>query len=146
MKSLLAIITLVTPCIPLSAQDSPQSPAPITFQPVYIIPGYHGAYGCGYPVSGEAFEAAVKRILAEQTPSARLESAVGYVRGSCLLVSQSRQLLDMFAADEEKLRLAKECHSHQYDIDNFGKLYQAFNTAAAGSELESWVKSRSGVK
>ena len=143
MKQTLIISFLFMANLAFGQDDgTEENPVQVTFEPVYVIQMYNGAYGCSWPVGPLVFEAAKESIRGTESSKRQLEEAKKFVSTQCLLTTQISELLMLFSSDDQKADLAKDCYGHTYDIDDFENVYKTFSSKKKVKELEEYVISK----
>lgn len=110
----------------------------VPFASYYKLDDYEGRIGCPFPI--KAIEKAELRgiILAESLEESKLEKikiAIEDMDSACVLVDQTYELITLFEFEETRLIFAKFMFQYTFDIDNYNKLYPAFNYENSKTQL-----------
>lgn len=92
--------------------------------------------GC-HPMGRAAFQQLKSSLQQVAFESTRLNTARQAISGNYLEVSQVRELMDLFAFEDNKLEIARECYPLTTDKNEYYKLQEAF---AFASNKESLLK------
>jgi hypothetical protein len=110
-------------------------------QPPYVLPGYTGVYGCPYPMQQNAFSAAKNSIMRQAFEDSKLTVAKQVINSNCLLTSQVREIVQLFAFEESKLDFAKYAYGYTLDINNYFTINDVFHFSSSVDELNQYIGS-----
>ena len=105
----------------------------------YVLKGYHGKYGCAYPISPADFEAAKKSINSKSFEDSKLTIARQIIGSNCLLSSQVREIMLVFSFETTRLDIAKFAYGHTLDSGNYYKVNDAFTFETSIEELNNYI-------
>ena len=115
----------------------------VPFASYYKLENYNGKIGCPFPIK-EVEQAELRSIiLSENLEESKLEKVIFAIQdmdSACVLVSQTKELILLLEFEETRLDFAKFMFAHTFDIDNYEKLYAAFNFENSKDELKLFIK------
>jgi hypothetical protein len=111
-------------------------------EPVYVMPGYNGPYGCRYPINDRDFQMAKNSISSKSFEDDKLTIAKQVTGANCLLCSQIRQIMTLFSFEETRLEYAKFAYGYAFDQGNYYQLNDAFQFSSSISELDDYINGR----
>lgn len=114
-------------------------PAPAPPNP---LPGYTGPIGCDWPMDANEFQNARRSISEKSFSSSRMTLAKQVTGNNCLLVSQVREIMDLFTFEADKLEYAKFAHAHTYDLANYYRVNDGFTFSSSIDELAKFLEGR----
>ena len=115
----------------------------IPFASYYKLEDYEGRIGCPFPIKSEKESKLRGIILAENLEESKLEKvkiAIQDMDSACIMVEQTKELIILFEFEETRLDFAKFMFSYTFDIDNYEKLYSAFNFEDSKDQLRVLLK------
>jgi len=115
----------------------------VPFASYYKLENYDGKIGCPFPIKGPEQAELRGIILRENLEESKIEKvkiAIQDMDSACVLVSQTKELILLFEFEETRLDFAKFMFAYTFDIDNYEKLYTAFNFENSKDELKQYVK------
>jgi hypothetical protein len=115
----------------------------VPFSSYYKLENYDGKIGCPFPIKGPEQAELRGIILGENLEESKIEKvkiAIQDMDSACVLVSQTKELIMLFEFEETRLDFAKFMFAYTFDIDNYEKLYTAFNFENSKDELKQYVK------
>jgi hypothetical protein len=104
-------------------------------QNVYVMPGYSGPTGCGWPVTEQEFGNIRNSITSKTFEDSKLTIAKQVVQNRCLFASEVREIMMMFTFENSKLDFAKFAYRYTYDIGNYYKVNDAFEFESSIDDL-----------
>ena len=111
-------------------------------QQVYVIPGYSGPYGCGYPMSNQEFDDAKRSISSKSFEDSKFTIAKQICTKKCLLTSQVKEIMLLFTFEQTRLDFAKFAYSYTYDTGNYYKVNDAFTFETSIDDLNAYIGGR----
>ncbi len=114
---------------------------PVDPQPVYVLQGYNGPYGCAYPMSPADFSAAKQSISSKSFEDSKLSIAKQVFNSNCLLSSQVKEIMQLFSFEDSKLAFAKYAYGLTFDPGNYFKVNDAFSFESSTEELGEYITS-----
>lgn len=129
---------------PILAKDTVKTDTTyvIPFDSYYELEDYKGKLGCPWPIKEPEFAELRSLILNETLEESKLEKikyAIRDMDSACVLVEQTQQLIVLFDYEETRLDFAKFMFAFTFDIDNYGKLNEAFNFENSKAELKAFI-------
>jgi hypothetical protein len=115
------------------------APAPVPPNP---LPGYNGPIGCDWPMEAGPFEDAKASISAKSFSTARMTIAKQITGSNCLLVSQVREIMDLFTFEADKLEYVKFAYDYTYDRGNFYRVNDGFGFSSSTTELDKFLQGK----
>lgn len=115
----------------------------VPFATYYKLEAYEGRIGCPFPIKPEEQGELRSLIINENLEESKLEKvkiAIQDMDSACILVDQSKELIVLFEFEETRLDFAKFIFSYTFDIDNYEKLYTAFNFEESKDQLRVLLK------
>lgn len=106
----------------------------------YVLPGYNGPYGCPYPMSNSEFESAKYSIKSKSFEDSKLTIAKQIIANNCLLSSQVKEIMLLFAYEDTRLDFAKYAYAFTLDLRNYYKLNDAFTFESSIDELNRFIQ------
>ncbi len=114
----------------------------VPFATYYKLEDYKGRVNCPFPIKDVEQGELRGIILTESLEESKLEkvkTAILDMDSACVLVDQTKELLLLFEFEETRLDFAKFMFAYTLDIDNYEKLYSAFNFENSKDELKQLV-------
>lgn len=114
----------------------------IPFDSYYELEDYKGKLGCPWPIKEDVFAELRTLLLNETLEDSKLEKikyAIQDMDSACVLVEHTQQLIMLFDFEETRLDFAKFMFAFTFDIDNYGKLNEAFNFENSKAELKEFI-------
>jgi len=115
----------------------------VPFASYYKLEDYDGRIGCPFPIK-DVEQAELRGIvLFENLEESKLEKvkiAIEDLDSACILVDQIKELIVLFEFEETRLNFAKYIFPYTFDIDNYEKLYPAFNFEDSKDQLRELLK------
>jgi hypothetical protein len=111
-------------------------------QNTVFIKGYSGLIGCGAPMIESDFIDFKISIQSIKFEDVKMDAAKNGIGNHCFLVSQIRELMQLFSFEETKLELAKYAYPYTYDIGNYPKLNDAFTFETSIEEINKYIQSK----
>ncbi len=129
---------------PILAKDTVKTDTSniIPYDSYYELEDYKGKLGCPWPIKENEFAELRGLILNETLEDNKLEKikyAIQDMDSACVLVTQTQQLIVLFEYEETRLNFAKFMYPYTFDIDNYGKLNEAFNFENSKVELKEFI-------
>ena len=115
----------------------------VPFATYYKLDGYKGRVGCPFPIKSEEKNELRGIILAENLEESKLEKikiAITDMDSACVFVEQTKELIVLFEFEETRLDFAKFMLAYTFDIDNYEKLYSAFNFEESKDQLKTLLE------
>lgn len=115
----------------------------VPFASYYKLEDYNGKIGCPFPIKTEQQAQLRGIILAENLEESKLDKikiAIQDMDSACVIVEQTKELIVLFEYEETRLGFAKFMFAYTFDIDNYEKLYSAFNFENSKDELKEFIK------
>ncbi len=103
------------------------------------VPGYHGPYGCNYPMTNENFATAKKSVSSKNFESSKLTVAKQVITNNCLTTSQIKEIVKLFDFESTRLEYAKFAYSYVYDKGNYFQLNDAFDFESSIDDLNRYI-------
>lgn len=125
--------------VPVPAPMPVPVPVPVPPNP---LPGYNGPIGCDWPMDPAQFQDARRSISEKSFSSSRMTLAKQVTGNNCLLVSQVRELMDLFTFEADKLEYVKFAHAHTYDLANFYRVNDGFTFSSSIDDLAKFLEGR----
>jgi len=113
------------------------------FDSYYELKDYNGKIGCPWPIKEDVFADLRTIILNEKLEESKLEKikiSIQEMDSACVMVDQTKELIMFFEFEETRLDFAKFMFAFTFDIDNYGKLNEAFNFENSKEELKALIK------
>lgn len=110
----------------------------VPFATYYKLEDYKGRVGCPFPIKLEQQGELRSLIINESLEESKLEKvkiAIQDMDSACVLVEQTKELIVLFEFEETRLDFAKFMLSYTFDIDNYERLYTAFNFEESKDQL-----------
>jgi hypothetical protein len=126
------------PVMPKANYDSQETISPNTEH----VKGYSGLIGCSTPMIDSDFLDFKKAIQAKSFEDAKMNVAKQGIVNQCFLVSQIRDLIQLFSFEETKLDIAKYAYNFTYDQGNYSKLNDSFTFENSIEELNLFIQSK----
>ena len=114
-------------------------PVPVPPNP---LPGYSGPIGCDWPMDAAAFQNAKASISSKSFSSSRMTLAKQVTGANCLLVSQVREIMDLFTFETDKLEYVKFAYAYTYDLGNFYRVNDGFTFESSISDLNKFLEGK----
>jgi hypothetical protein len=111
-------------------------------QNTVFLKGYSGLTGCSAPMIESDFIDFKKSIESIKFEDAKMNAAKNGIGIQCFLVSQIRELMQLFSFEETKLELAKYAYPFAYDIGNYSKLNDVFTFETSIEEINAFIQSK----
>lgn len=114
----------------------------VPFESYYHLEDYNGKIGCPFPIKDIEQGKLRGIILAENLEESKLEKvkfAISDMDSACVLVHQIKELIVLFEFEETRLDFAKFMFRYTFDIDNYERLYDAFNFENSKDELKLFI-------
>ncbi|MBL4593038.1 MAG: DUF4476 domain-containing protein [Flavobacteriales bacterium] len=115
----------------------------VPFATYYKLEDYEGRIGCPFPIKADELGELRAAILTENLEESKLEKvkiAIQDMDSACVLVDQTKELIVLFEFEETRLDFAKFMFTYTFDIDNYEKLYTAFNFEDSKDQLRELLK------
>jgi hypothetical protein len=115
----------------------------IPYDSYYELEDYNGKLGCPWPIREPEFAELRSLILNETLEDSKLEKikyAIQDMDSACVLVEQTQELIVLLEYEETRLNFAKFMYPFTFDIDNYGKLNEAFNFENSKVELKAFIE------
>lgn len=116
----------------------PKDPEP----EVYIMPGYTGRIGCGWPMTDAEFADVKKSLESKGFEETKMTMAKQVGSNRCFTVDQVKGMMGIFSFEDSKLDFAKYAYERTYDIDNYFKVNDAFSFESSIDELNEYIMAR----
>jgi hypothetical protein len=113
---------------------------PVRREKPEAVPGYNGRIGCENPMASERFATAKNSISSKSFEDSKLTVAKQVMNANCLLVSQVKQIMEVFDFESTRLEFAKAAYSRTYDIDNYYELNDVFDFESSIRELNNYIQ------
>lgn len=104
-----------------------------------FLKNYRGKLGCPIPVDKAEFNEVKKAITSKSFDYEKKEVAKQIIKSKCLLSYQVKELTEQFDFEYSRLEFAKMAYHHTYDIDNYYKVYDAFDTSFPTKSLNDYI-------
>jgi len=104
------------------------------------VPGYSGRIGYENPMTTERFATAKSSISSKSFEDSKLTVAKQVMNANCLVVSQVKQIMEIFDFESTKLEFAKAAYSRTYDIDNYYELNDVFDFESSIRDLNNFIQ------
>ena len=101
-----------------------------------------GISGCVAPIIASDFIDFKTSIQSIKFEDAKMNAAKSGIGNHCFLVSQIKELMQLFSFEETKLELVKYAYPFTYDIENFSKLNDAFTFETSIEEINTFIQSK----
>ena len=103
------------------------------------LPGYNGRVGCDNPMTTDRFAKAKSSIGSKTFEDSKMTVAKQVLKANCLLVSQVKEIMQLFTYEDDKLDFAIEAYPKTYDIDNYYELNDVFTFESSIDELNEAI-------
>ncbi|MBK8845035.1 MAG: DUF4476 domain-containing protein [Bacteroidetes bacterium] len=117
--------------------NTPPPPPP----PAYV-PGYTGPIGCPHPMDPGSFSELKQTISSKSFEDSKMTIAKQVLRDRCLIVSQIKEICQLFTFEDNKLTFAKYAYSYAYDKGNYFKINDVFTFETSIEELNEYIGGR----
>lgn len=120
----------------------------ITFLFTFLIVLNYISFGqnsCNSPMASYQFQNLKSQMQSQSAMSARLSVAMNAIQGNCFTATQVKELLLMFAQDQEKLTFAKAVYPKTLDKNNFYDVYDAFAYFSSVFRLHDHIQAKTGT-
>lgn len=125
--------------VPVPAPVPVPVPVPVPPNP---LPGYSGPIGCDWPMDAAEFQNAKTSISSKTFASSRMTLAKQVTGANCLLVSQVREIMDLFTFETDKLEYVKFAYNYTYDIGNYYRINDGFTFESSISDLNKFLEGK----
>lgn len=105
----------------------------------YVMPGYSGAVGCGWPMDETRFAQVMRSMSEKSFESSKLTVAKQVINNNCLTSDQVKRMMLEFSFEASRLDLAKYAYGFTYDIGNYYLLNDAFTFESSIDELNQYI-------
>lgn len=105
----------------------------------YVMPGYSGAVGCGWPMDENRFAQVMRSMSEKSFESSKLTVAKQVINNNCLTSDQVKRMMLEFSFEASRLDLAKYAYGFTYDIGNYYLLNDAFTFESSIDELNQYI-------
>lgn len=97
--------------------------------------------GCPKPLSQKDFIILKQKVNSKSQESAKVAIAKQYIKMSCLLTNQVRELLMLLSMEHNKLDLAKLAFDYTYDMENYYSLSDVFEQGYIIDDFNNFIQS-----
>lgn len=118
--------------------NSPVSEPPHPGDP--RLQGYNGPKGCNNPVQDASFNSIKNSIDSKDFEDSKLKVAEQVLSSSCFLVSQVKEIMQLFDFEDTKLDFAKKAYLSVYDQGNYYQVNDEFDFESSIDKLDEYLK------
>lgn len=105
----------------------------------YHLEGYHGDYGCDWPMSERRYKEVKRTIKSNSFDDTKLKIAKQIIDNNCLLTDQVIGIINLLTFENNKLKLAKFAYSRTLDQGNYFKVNRVFDFNSSVEELTEYI-------